>query len=162
MRHEIDFDIFTRGNPKHLMIVDGSRYFERPSNLLIEVKFPNFKKYYTAPGTANSVTMLTTKFLGYCDDVVDFPDGLYEIRMSVAPNELVYYKENYLKADKLKSRMNELLQEECLDIKSVNYLYDIDKFLTAAEAVANTHPDKAVEYYREALKKLEKYECNGM
>lgn len=162
MKNTLDFEIYTRGAEDKLILVDASDYFARPSNAIVEIKFPNYGQTYSAYVNPSTINVLTTKKLAYNSVIPEFPDGLYNIRFSVSPNEEVFICKNYMKLDKVKSKIAEMLQEDCLDIKKVDYLFDLDKFIQAAEATANTNPTKSVEFFTEILKKINKLECNGM
>lgn len=162
MKHEIDFEIYSRGveNSEYsLIVVDFSEYYERPSNVILEVMFPDIDKTYTSYVNPSTVTAVTTKSLGYSGNKTSFPDGLYKLRLSVKPNATSFKCMNYLKLDKLRNRLAELLQEECIDDVKLDIIYDIDKYLVAATANANKNPKVAIELYKEALKKLNKLNC---
>lgn len=162
MKHTLDFEIYTRGNAKTLILVDTSDYFEKPSNKMFEVKFPNFEKYYKALGN-KEFTSLNTKLLGYSSEIIEMPDGLYTIRMSVAPNQTVFKCKNYLKSDKLISKLNSILNKECLDLNELKIVSEVDVYLTTAQAIVDESPEKSVDYYQHALKLLNKtIECNGL
>lgn len=159
MKHELDFEIYTNNNPKNLIFIDCSDYFEKPSNLIYEIKFPDLEKRYTALG--NSITSVNTKLIGYSGNIIEMPDGMYTIRMSVAPNKTVFTCKNYLKLDKLNCRIAKLLQEECLDLDQLNWLQDVDRYLTVAKAIVETDPDLSIKYFKEAKTLINKKEnCN--
>jgi hypothetical protein len=159
MKHEIDFEIYTRGVEETLVVVDLSEYYERPSNVILEVLFPDINKRYTSYINPNTVTGITTKSLGYSGNKIPFPDGLYNLRMSVRPNESTFKCMNYLKLDKTRARMAKLLEAECIDDVNLDIIYDVEKYLVAALANANKNPKVAIELHKEALKKLNKLNC---
>jgi hypothetical protein len=158
-KHEIDFDIYTRGAENTLIVVDASEYYERPSNVIIDASFPDINKTYTAYVNPNTVTALTTKSFGYSDTRIAFPDGLYGLRMSVKPNNLNFKCINYFKLDKITSDMAKLLEAECIEDVDLSIIYDVDKYLVAAKANANSNPKVAIELYKEALKRITKLTC---
>lgn len=162
MENKLDFEIYTRGAADKLILVDASDYYIRPSNVIVEIEFPNLSTVYSAYINPSLPNVLTTKKLAYDSVVSDFPDGLYKIRFSVSPNKESFICKNYIKLDRVKSIVAEMLQEDCLDVKKIDYLLDIDKFVQAAEATENTSPSKSVEFYKEILKKLNKLSCYGM
>lgn len=162
MKHVIDFDIYTRGATNTLIVIDTSDYFERPSNPIIEVTFPGVNDSFATYYTPKSLNVLNTKLLNYAESIIDFPDGLYNIRMSVGPNENIFACKNYLKLDKFRNRFKKLFPSDCEDLDKVDAIYNIDKLITAASINENINPDKAVEFYKEALKRITKLECNGM
>lgn len=162
MKHVMDFDVYTRGATNTLILIDTSDYFERPSNPIVEVTFPTTNQVFSTYYTPKSLNVLNTRLLNYSEDIIDFPDGLYRIRMSVAPNEHVYVCKNYLKLDKLRKRFFNLLPADCENLDKIDYIYDIDKMITAALVNENENPTKALEFYQETLKRINKLECNGL
>lgn len=160
MKHTLDFEIYTRGTEDTLIIIDTSEYFERPSNAIIEVEFPSLDEVFSAYFNPEKPNVLTTKQLGYSGSRINFPDGLYKLRYSVAPNAKVFKCKNYLKMDGLKNKLAEMIQSlNCPDKKDLDFIYDIDKYITAAEAVENTDECKALEFYNEANRLLNKKSC---
>ena len=159
MEHNLDFEIYTKGNPEVLILIDTSEVFEYPSNQIVEITFPNstivHKDYYNI----DKPTVLTTKSLGYSPNRIAFPDGLYDIRISVAPNKKVFKCKKYLKSDKITQTLSELL-EGCISDKEVLEYMEIDKYLTAAQIIANTNPSKSIDLFNLVTKKLDKLKCN--
>jgi hypothetical protein len=82
--------------------------------------------------------------------------------MSVGPNEHVFLCKNYLKLDKLRKRFLDLLPADCENLDKIDFIYDIEKMITAALINENTNPTKALEFYKETLKRISKLECNGL
>ena len=99
----------------------------------------------------------------------DIPDGIYIIKYSVAPNNLVYVEYNHLRITKalkcLREAYCELDLGACepdteLDNK-LKQLRKIKSFLEAAKAkVEECHsPKKGMELYTYAMKLLGKFDC---
>lgn len=159
MKHTIDFEVYSNGKPKTLNIIDQSEYFELPDNMLIEVQFPSMGEVFSYPGKFSELNILNTKVIGYSPTIIDFPDGLYNIKLSVTPNAEVNLCQNHLKMDKLKCKLAELLQEECMCDDKVDLIFDIHKFIVCASANENTNPKKAVEYFQRASTLIKNIQC---
>lgn len=158
MEHKLDFEVYSKGNPEVLILIDTSEVYTYPSNQLVEVSFPNtedvFKDYYNV----DKPTVLTTKSLGFSPNRIDFPDGLYRIRISVAPNAKVFKCKFYLKVDKAIKKLAALV-EETTTKEEVLRLMEIDKLLVAAQITALEDEEKSIELYNLANKKLNSLNC---
>lgn len=159
MRNIVDFEIYSRGNPKTLILVDHSELFEFPSNQIVEVQFPNldteiYKDYYNV----DKHTVLSTKSLGYSPHNIDFPDGLYSIRVSFAPNKEVFKCKSYMKLDQAKQSLAELLSEKGCN-EDISKVMELDYYITASEYLADEYPEKSIEMFKILQKKLKKLNC---
>ena len=163
MKHIIDFEIYTRGNPETLILLDTSELYEFPANQIVEVQFPNFESVYSDYYNVDKPTVLTTKSLGYTPERIQFPDGLYFIRVSVTPNDTVYKCKHYMKLDKAESLLASKL-EGCITDKEILELMELDKFITAAKLAADVDPQKSIDLFNLITKKLNKLNCenNGL
>jgi hypothetical protein len=161
-----------------LRIVDMSTY-----NQNVPVECP--KLQITAPGftTAAEITDMGTEFavnLTACDlDLQltncesyrnDLPDGVYVIRYSVAPNDVVYVEYNHLRVSQALNKINNLLC--CLDVPNCEPVGPIKEklreinllstMLKAAKAkVEYCHnPEEGMAIYTYVLAKLDKLSCS--
>lgn len=159
MEHELDFEIFTRGKANVLMVVDLSKYYKRPDNAIIEVKFPSLEEFYGGFFNISTINPFTTQSLGFSTEKIDFPDGLYKIRYSVAPNKEVFICKNYMKLDQINNKMAKLINKECPSKEDIDKLYEIDKLLTGAKYLENENPNKSIMFFQEAEKKINKLNC---
>lgn len=107
-----------------------------------------------------------------CDDENDsLPDGLYKIRYSICPVDLVYVEYFHLRTTKLMNRYYNLLCEIDLSAceptkdvrKDLDRLRDIRMYIEAAEAkIGICHDvDKGMELFKYAKKLLDKFECKS-
>lgn len=158
MEHNLDFEIYTRGNPELLILIDTSEVFEYPSNSIVEVTFPSSDKIYKDYYNVDKPTTLTTKSLGYSPNRIDFPDGLYSLRISVAPNKDVFKCKNYMKTDILSNKIADLLTG-CLSNTELLEYMELDKYLTSAKLLENKDAQKSIELYQLASNKLKKISC---
>lgn len=99
------------------------------------------------------------------------PDGIYLLRYSVSPNDLVYVEYSHLRITKA---LNLLYEQYCdLDIccnsidkekkAKLDQLRDIEELLNTAKIkVENCHKeDEGMELYEYAIKLLDKMKCKG-
>jgi hypothetical protein len=161
-----------------LKIFDTSVYSD-----LIPVSCPTLN--ITVPGFGYSVQLDTTQdfveTITACDlglqttdcgtVTVDIPDGIYIIKYSVSPNELVYVEYNHLRITKALIRYNKILCD--LDLaacepsvktqEKMDKLMNIKMYLEAAKAkVEYCHePQKGMTLYNYAIKLLNKLECKN-
>ena len=161
-----------------LRIVDMSTY-----NQNVPVECP--KLQITAPGftTAAEITDMGTEFavnLTACDlDLQltncesyrnDLPDGIYVIRYSVAPNDVVYVEYNHLRVSQALNKINNLLC--CLDVpncepvgpmkeklREINLLSTMLKAAKAKVEYCHT-PEEGMAIYTYVLAKLDKLSCS--
>lgn len=99
----------------------------------------------------------------------DLPDGIYIIRYSVSPNEVVYVEYNHLRMtcalNKVQSVYCDLDLGTCdppVDKKNkLEKLQLIEQYLTAAKAMVEFchQPKKGMELYTYAVKLLDKLMC---
>ena len=111
---------------------------------------------------------LQTKGCGTTFD--DLPDGIYILKYSVSPNDLVFVEYNHLRITKALWMIQCLLCDLDLgacdppeSIKAkLNQLNWIRRYLDAAKAQVEFchHPAKGMELYRYAVKLLNKLACN--
>ena len=176
-QHALSLEIPDTLNSCLLRIVDMSTY-----NQNVPVDCP--KLQITAPGftTAAEITDMGTEFavnltacdlglqLTNCDTTRNsLADGVYVIRYSVAPNDVVYVEYNHLRVTEALNKINELLC--CLDVpncepvgpmkeklREINLLSTI---LKAAKAkVEYCHnPSHGMDMYKYVIAKLDKLAC---
>lgn len=99
------------------------------------------------------------------------PDGIYVIKYSVSPNDVVYVEYNHLRITKALNKYNNILCEldkgACeppSDIqKKIRKLWDIKMDLEIAKATVEVclEPRKGMELYRYAMKQLDKMNCKS-
>lgn len=181
MNHVVSLEVLNTLNPNILRIVDTSVY--HPS---LAVTCPTLN--VTLPGFAASVEFTDpfiepgfTKNLTACDLEVQvencgskysrLPDGIYIIKYSVAPNEIVYAEYNFLKVSQLMQNYKSVLCE--LDISAaeprtdqaekMKLLNEIRMYIEAAKAKVEIchEPKKGMELYTYAKKLLSKFDCRS-
>lgn len=158
MRHQLDFTIYEDYSKDTIIFVDKSCYYEYPKNPILEVTFP-VDEVYSQLIVPNQVNVLDTQKLCYNNDKVDFPDGVYKFRYSVAPNDKLYKEINYLKTTKLTLKLVDLLKQDLTE-DFINKIYKVDLLIRAGEQVVKEDVTKASEFYNTANKLIKKLECN--
>jgi hypothetical protein len=156
----IDFTIIETGNLKSLTFSDLSEYDDRPGTPLLEVKFPSLSQVYQMLIRPGEINIVTTKILCYNKDIQDFPDGVYQFRYSIEPNNYLFKCKNIVRYTKAKCKIKELLLEKDISKETIDKLYKLDILITASESIVDKDKDKALEYFNEIQKELKKIECD--
>lgn len=164
-----------------LRVVDTSVYNNQtaPTCILLQVTLPGFsipvefRDDVIAPGfslnlTACDLQLQTTN----CGTVFnDLPDGIYILKYSVSPNDIVYVEYNHLR---ITCALNKIQAIYCeLDLGTcdppeivkdkLNQVRLIQQYLAAAKAhVEYCHqPAKGMDLYRYAMKLISKLDCTS-
>jgi hypothetical protein len=164
-----------------LRVVDTSIYnpLSQPTCPLLQITLPGFRipvqftDTVIAPGfnlnlTACDLELQTTN----CGtSYTDLPDGIYIIKYSVSPNDIVYVEYNHLRItcalNKIQAIYCDLDLGTCDPPEKVKALLNeiclIQQYLSAAKAyVEYCHqPSKGMDLYRYALKLLSKITCSS-
>ena len=180
-QHILSLEVPDTLNKCILRIVDTSVY-----NIQIPVACPLLQ--VTLPGFTVPVQFTETDFqpgfilnLTACDlDIqtancgttfYDLQDGIYIIKYSVSPNNIVYVEYNHLRITTALNRVQKIYCE--LDIAAcdppssvkdkLNKITMIQRYLDAAKAkVEYCHePDKGMELYNYAIRLLDKLDCKS-
>lgn len=163
-----------------LRLVDTSVYnpLQPPTCQWLQITLPgfnvpvNFDDTQISPGFMLNLTAcdldLQTARCGTSYD--DLPDGIYIIKYSVSPNDLVYVEYNHLRITKALYMIQCILcyldlstcDPPTLVKEKMEQLSMIREYLYAAKAkVEFCHePSKGMELYRYAVKLLNKLACN--
>ena len=179
--HSLSLEAPDTMNTCQLRLVDTSIY-----NSTVSIDCPILE--VTVPGWAHSVQFTEPEIapgfilnLTACDLEIqtancgtvfsDIPDGIYIIKYSVSPNDIVYVEYNHLRITKALAHYKQILCE--LDIaactpksaeeKKLRQLNLIRTYLDAAKASVEVchEPIKGMELYRYAVKLLNKFECKS-
>lgn len=174
--HVLSLEVPTVMNPCILTVMDTSVYTD-----LIPVVCETLN--VTVPGFQYSVQMDVSagfiKNITACDlnlqtencgtEYVDIPDGIYIIKYSVSPNDVVYVEYNHMRITKALNRYYNILCR--LDVadcdppfkikQKLEQLNLIKMYLEAAKSkVEFCHePQKGMTLYNYALKLLNKMDC---
>lgn len=168
-----------------LIINDISSYNHNDPNLccpMLEITPPGFSRPIVFNNN-NSNIILNWNFslaLTACDmglqtkgcneELCDLPDGIYIIRYSVSPNDVVYVEYNHLRITSALNKYRDVLC--CIDlnkdklgyehVKLMSMLADFRTYLDGAKAmVENCHrPKEGMDMYSHALEILDKINCN--
>lgn len=159
----IDTSIYDKMIPiKCLLLEVTLPGFTRPVQFTEANILPGFSLNLTACDLEIQTSSCGTSF-------VDLPDGIYILKYSVSPNEIVYVEYNHLRITKALKRIQSILCD--LDIGTceppttimtkINQLTLIRTYLDAAKAkVEFCHePEQGMELYRYAVKLLGKIDC---
>ena len=176
-KHQLALDIPNTLNKCIFRVVDVSIYSDlvpvecgtlyiTPPGFTTSYKITDLDVDFTENITACQLGLQTTN----CGNTYnDFPDGVYVVRWSVSPNDLVYVEYNHLRITTALNKINDLLC--CLDTPACeptteikNKLKEVQLLQTMLEAgkaaVEYCHtPGKGMDMYNYVMKKLNKLSC---
>ena len=134
---------------------------------------------FTAPQVVDNVVPGFSLILTACDLKVqsincgtvfnDLPDGIYVVRWSISPNDVVFVEYNFLRTTKALNKIAKIYCE--LDMgacdpsetihKKLRELRDIQDILLAAKAKVETcrEATQGLVLYKYAMQKLDKLKC---
>lgn len=154
-RHELEIAVIEDGNPATLIVQDTSRYFEDPGFPMLDVRLPGSEHVHTIPVTVGQQTVVNGYLTGL-GGYVPMPDGIYQLRYSVSPNEAVFVCLAYLKTDELRCRLDAYLASLNLcDEQVVRKAADLDSQVAVLLAAGGVHArqgrfDLSTQLYRKA------------
>jgi hypothetical protein len=180
-KHTLSLEVLDTLNEAILRIVDTSIYdtivpvdcpvlsitvpgFSYSTEFDSTIITPGFSKNFTACDLGLQTTDCGTKFSR-------LPDGIYIIKYSVSPNDIVYVEYNYLKVSGLMNIYQRILCE--LDVSAcepltevankLELLRKIKMYIEAAKAKVEIclEPSKGMELYGYAKKLLSKFNCSS-
>lgn len=150
----LDFYIPNQLNPKRIIFQDLSSYGKTPTDVILSVKIPDFKKEYSIPIQFGQTTVLNTALLGFTDCVTDFADGIYEFTLS-ANNGSCVLKEKVYIITSLLEKLNTMIQNVNLSNKELLERYNkINLFLHGAQANVCVNENQAEANYKMAYELL--------
>ena len=183
-QHKLSLEALYVMNDCVLRIVDTSVYstivpVDCP---ILEITLPGFKYSIQfgetttpaiAPGFMLNLTAcyLELQFDNCGSAFSAFPDGIYVIKYSVAPNDKVYVEYNHLRITQALLKYEKILCD--IDVaaceptkeiaKKLEELRKIKMYLEAAKAKVETchEPKKGMQLYTYAMKLLGKFTCNS-
>lgn len=163
-QHNLDFEILETGNPKTLVFIDSSEYMEDPEKPLLEITPPGYSKYFLVPVEARQVNTFNSSTIGINEVfeeicLIDLPDGLWKLKYKICPYTHIYVCKYVMRVSLLLRRLKELYKQLDLlkeDINIDTTITRINILIKGAILGANDDPDKAVDYYKQASKLIEK------
>ena len=118
MVSKLGLDIQDTSNPRTLRIKDLSEYNSKldTENSMIHIKSPGFtrhqgfkvKPYFDMAFNASLLGISTTKSK---KDLIDLPDGLYNINYSIKPNDKIYVEYDYFRTVRLLYKYMKAIEE---------------------------------------------------
>jgi len=142
----IDFQIIETNTCQTLGIVDTSYYNPDAENsgFVLQVIVPGYDEvrelnYYPSGVTILNSNLLSITNVSNYDDVVDLPDGVYTIKLSVCPYDLYFMEKSVYRTCKLDCKYSkavlELDFETCTDCFSVEKVKKLQKAKIYIEGV---------------------------
>lgn len=174
--HVLSLEVPTVMNSCILSINDTSVYSDLvpitcPTLNVTVPGFAHSNQFTVTPGFSNIYTACDLQLQSQpCGDVyASLPDGIYIIKYSVSPNEVVYVEYNHLRITQALIRYNKALCDldlaACEPPKKVQERLErlrmIRMYLDAAKAKVEfcLEPQKGMSLYNYAIKLLNKFEC---
>jgi hypothetical protein len=173
-QHKLSLEVPDTLNKCIFRVVDTSIYADLvPTECgILQITPPGFTESYTLEYDPAFIENITLCELGIqttnCDNYNNnFSDGVYVVRYSVAPNDLVYVEYNHLRITNALNLMNNLLC--CIDIpdcapqgkikETLKEIHILDAMLKGAKAKVEycqkpNHGTNMLAYVNERLKKL--------
>lgn len=146
---ELSLEVSNSSNQKVMRLYDTSHYYNNQlvENYLIEVLPVNKSTWLTFHVSKNFSLVLNASSLQYkkvskAADLIDLPDGIYEIKQSIKPNILTFNHFYHLRTTEL---MNTLSKEK-------DKLFDNICKLSANEYHANREKLRDIEEYIQGAK----------
>ncbi len=152
---------------KVLSVLDESFYLTDPESPTLDIVVPGYEtvRFQFEIGKVNifnSYSLGITNTLTEAD-LIDLPDGLYELTYSICPNETLYTNVSYLRTCAIEGRIASYWAAKVTlcdtESKIFKELEKIEILLKGGKANAKLcNTDKAIELYRKAddlLKRLE-------
>lgn len=180
-KHTLSLEVLDTMNLCQLIVMDTSIYNPdvAPKCPVLEVTLPGFNQSVQfgedkiSPGFLLNLTAcdLEVQIDNCGTQFNNLPDGIYILKYSVSPNDLVYVEYNHLRMVKALTRYQTILCE--LDIaacaptteqvEKMKKLREIRMYLDAAKAKVEIchEPAKGMELYKYAVKLLDKFECKS-
>ena len=159
-----------------MTILDTSHYIKNEviDNYLIEVLPVNKSKWVTFMPNKNFNLVLNSSNLGYKRvgedvDLIDLPDGIYEIKQSYKPNSVTLSHFLHMRTNALNLKYMELLckhfDSKCEKEKreynqETQYLIRLKQYIDSSEYSVTEKHDKTagIKFYNEAVELIKRIE----
>lgn len=140
-----------------IIFIDASSYIDYPAFPLLKVTTPT-ETEHTLNYNPNNSTVINSSVL-FDIDGVDLADGIYKITQSIAPNDEVYKHVYYLKTDKVKEKIKDLLYKVDINDKElINKIFEMDLLLEGAKVSTERGSFKvAIEKYNLVKKEIDRF-----
>ena len=174
MKHQLSLEVPDTYNPKIFRIIDTSKYVPQMNITCgyLQITGPGFKNPVIIETQPNFSLTLTACSLALqqvqCgEEQYTIPDGLYNIKYSVSPNELVVVEYNYLRVTNIYNTYFQELGsleihgcsvEQCIKDR-LSDLREIKSYIDVAKAKVEYFNDVStgIEIFKFAHKKLKAY-----
>lgn len=161
--YKLDLIFLKNNDPKSIAILDQSTYLSDPQLPLLQVIPPGFTGALQVPYAPNTITILNSDNLTLtdvteCGDLMDLPDGVWQITQMVCPYDELYTKKCYLKTTQFDNAFSNALlnyREDLSFIDKNEYeksIIEADILIQSAQAETYfCNIDKATQKYKKAL-----------
>lgn len=143
-------DLIISSDDTHLVLNDASLYNKDVpvTSPIYRVTIPNFNMYVDLeyiPSTVlnvNSNLLLLTNSPNL-DGLCPLPDGIYKIRQSVCPNDVIFRDYSYFKGDTLFRKISDFVCCNSNDSSALEKVYDVIMGLEMAKHYTQCGDDKS-------------------
>lgn len=172
MVSRLNLDIIDTHDFKTLGIVDTSWYntdivVETPT---IEILPPGYTVAASPFFMIKALNVYNSNGLGITkasceEELIELPDGIWKVKYSICPNDIIFIEKYFLKTDKIQCRYTQAFLsldlntcDNQVDKSNRKKLDEIEFYIDGAIAAANDqNPKLASELYNKADKLLSKY-----
>lgn len=173
---ELSLEVSKKHNLKVMRLFDTSFYYkdQKIENYLIEILPVNKNNWIPFHVSKDFSLVLNSSNLGYkkvnrTEDLLDLPDGIYEIKQSIKPNSLTINHFYHFRTLELRLKHIELLckhfDSECVNSgkeyrKNTELLTEILQYIESAEYVTEEKHNKSrgIKYYNRAVDLIKTFE----
>ena len=166
-QQSLDFEILKTGNPKTIVFLDSSDYFENPDRPILQITPPGYSRYLVVNINARHINTLNSLMLGISQTMgtsnpVNLADGVWKLRYMICPYDKLYVQKYHLRTVEIRAKLSQITDyldfSDC-DVKEdqkikLEYV-DILLLLSYGEARAELgFPEQASDAYHKANKKV--------
>jgi hypothetical protein len=158
---KLDFNILETHNSKTLVFVDESIYGDTtPIFPTLQIRMPGLEKVYKQLIRTEKVNVLYSTSIGWADVVTDFPDGVYEFKYSIHPNNILFVCKKFIKLDTAYNDLKKInCNINCKDDKYFSKLAEIQLLLLSCQLEVECNSEEAIKKLDLAKKLIKKLSC---
>lgn len=162
-KHILSFEILDVGNPRTLVFLDTSYYFEEPDRPLLEVTLPGHNKYFLVNIVPRKVNTLNSNTIGLTEtlnthNLVDLPDGVWTLKFKICPYDKIYTQQYYLRTVALERSIQKIFDfvelSDCDIEKDKKYRNEIVNIFILLESAKGHAKEGNVKKASEQYQKL--------
>lgn len=166
--HKLSFEVFETNNPKTLVFIDSSEYFQEPDRPLLEITLPGYDKYLLVNVVARNVNTFNSSTIGLnkvlkVNQLSELPDGTWKFRYKICPYNLIYVDKKVYRTTAINNKLKKLYENLDLQDAYIKSNTDLHRDLSyihilikGAQTVVENDMRKAYDNYQLADKLIDK------